>query len=224
MCTFEYLSQPPTQLSCNPYDDSSGNPKWRPTVSCVVARQYGMQSYKIQWFYKNSTHTTSISATKVFLGDLILSVPTSLQDAPYTDSLTGYYWCQASVSSTNDEYIPIERSNILEVQEPDYYQTMPPCPNILRSDTRCADLGSEETTPTTSSMTTESPTTSNNSVVWRDATIAMICIIICVLVTGVVLLCVVMLYIILKNKKVSKSKEHKESKRSLCKSTSNFTK
>lgn len=213
---FEYLSQPPTELSCNPYDNSSGYPKWQPTVPCVLVRQYGTQEYSVQWFYKNATHTKTVGADQFFASDIVLTVLNSLRDTPYDGSLGGYYWCQAIIGG-NNEYIPLERSNILEVREPDYYEGLPPCPNILQSGMRCADLGSDQTTPTASP--TESPTSNKDDTVWRDATIAMICIICCILAIGVVLLVILMLHIMLKHRKAPKSKEQAERKRSICKST-----
>ena len=139
---FQFTSQPPTELNCNPYDVKVDPAVWRLRVSCDVQRISGTDQFDIHWFHKNNENETVDFGRGEVQGNTDdrerIVLGTQWINKPFNESMLGEYWCQVIVTSTQpNKYLG--KSDILVIHDPGDYNTTR-CNGIISVPTsKCAD-------------------------------------------------------------------------------------
>lgn len=99
-CVVNFLTQPPTNLPCNPYDPSFN----RLRLQCDVAMLHGSSNLRVRWYrlqhrdgqperVLDRNNPTSVSFRRRFLNDQLL-MTSWLHLRNVTEEDIGTYWCQ----------------------------------------------------------------------------------------------------------------------------------
>ncbi len=163
---FEFETQPPLGLNCNPYDIRHNPPLWRLRFACEVLKiddNDDVGPFDVHWIRRGpdnvitdlerlSTFTETSDEIEIHYGFHIL-------DAVFQESMIGDYWCEVT---NNTHYFGI--SNVLTIFRPEEYDTdLPLCMNIRRNNTvTCLDnpITSQHLPPAINIITEHSTTTS----------------------------------------------------------------
>ena len=158
--------QPPTNLSCNPFDTRVPTPVWRLRTICTAQRLSGSQTFDIHWFHRKrngevedlmrpETWTSSDTLEEVYFN-------INWINEQYNTDMLGEYWCQIIVTSEQPNiYLGI--SNVFTIDPPESY-TASRCSQIVQvSETLCADFAPTTSTPLLLLPITSTPTISSTS-------------------------------------------------------------
>ena len=147
-CVFMYTQQPPSYLSCNPYNSTTSPPQLQLYLSCGAWRTDDKKNYftfDLRWFSNYSSKALPHYA--------------HLRTAPFSNSSVlvtspGQYWCQVlDYTDGGDGYL-LGRSNIAQVLSWEWYSSLPVCSGVQSvMESKCADLS-----PSPSSSSINSPT------------------------------------------------------------------
>ena len=143
-CTyFQYTQQPPSQLSCNPYDPFRGH-VWRLRMSCRVERLSGESSFDVHWLQRdingnitdhgrpNQFYESEV-AERVLFGDHLINKPPS-------DAFLGEYWCQVVNTTTPSAPVYLGVSNSIFIKNYTFYGNTSQCTTIMtQNEVKCAD-------------------------------------------------------------------------------------
>ena len=134
-CVYMYTQQPPSSLSCNPYNSSTPPAEVQLTLACV-ARQAGDKksedTFVLQWF---SNHSSKALAHYIYGRSNALSNTSALITSP------GQYWCQVVVYNDDGPPHLLRRSNVAEVLPWQSYSSFPMCKGFQSvMENKCADL------------------------------------------------------------------------------------
>lgn len=157
-CKFEYIRQPVTALSCNPFDSQYQPPRVSLKLECEVRKNGGGGggSFDIEWFRRNSTGIVEnlIGATKVTSQSPLMKRSVfNFSNQTYTPSLVGEYWCQVTNTGSST---PQQQSNALTLLTLGSYRCYNICSDAQSmSKMSCASALSTTLAPTDLDTATE---------------------------------------------------------------------
>ena len=159
---FQITEQPPSELTCNPYDTTVSEPVWRFRTVCEVQRISGSDSFEIHWFHRDLMgNIEDLERPDFYTGNSMgqrAAFGNQWTNQVFTESMLGDYWCQVIVTSTQPD-THLGRGNTFTIEEPGYYdnELLTCSGSISVLETVCADEPSTSTTissPITSMTTT----------------------------------------------------------------------
>ena len=142
-CPLIYNEQPPTTLSCSPYNDLT----FRLRLACRATKNGGsvfFDSFDLYWHRRRSSdgiveNLVQGEASQIANAErIVLSGIEGLSNAPFSEEIPGEYWCQAVITTSSEQYLVIE-SNILMVLRPEDYVGRSVCSTVQFVDSqKCA--------------------------------------------------------------------------------------
>ena len=158
---FQITEQPPSELTCNPYDTTVSEPVWRFRTVCEVQRISGSGSFEIHWFHRDLMgNIEDLKTPEYYTGNSMrkkAAFGNQWTNRVFNESMLGDYWCQVIVTSTQPD-THLGRGNTFTIEEPGHYDnellTCSGSTTVL--ETVCADEPSTSTTISSliTSMTT----------------------------------------------------------------------
>ena len=133
-CVFEYTQQPPSCLSCNPYNNATSPPQLELTLACGARRNDDKKNewtFDLRWFSNYSSkalpHTTDIRKISFTNISVVVTSP-------------GQYWCQVLDYTYGRKYL-LGRSNVAEILSWEWYSSLPMCKGIQSvMESKCGDF------------------------------------------------------------------------------------
>ena len=139
-----YTQQPPSCLSCNPYNNETSPPQLQLTLACGAQRTDDMKNlwtFDLRWFSNYSlnglNHTYGVHQPHLINSSVLVTSP-------------GQYWCQVLDYTDGPEHL-LGRSNVAEVLSREWYSSLPMCKGVQSvMESKCANLSpSPFVSPTT---------------------------------------------------------------------------
>ena len=145
-CTyFQYTQQPPSQLSCNPYDPFARH-VWRLRMSCRVERLSGESSFDVHWLQRDINGNiidhkrpdmiiegADGQSERVQFGGHLINKPPS-------DAFLGEYWCQVVNTTTPSAPVYLGVSNSIFIENYTFYGNTSRCiTTMTQNEVKCAD-------------------------------------------------------------------------------------
>ena len=130
-----YTQQPPSCLSCNPYNNETSPPQLQLTLACGAQRNDDKKdqwTFDLRWFSNYSS-------------DALNHVP-DVRTPPFNNmsvlvTSPGQYWCQVLDYTDGSEGHLLVRSNVAEILSWEWYSSLPMCKGVQSvMESKCADL------------------------------------------------------------------------------------
>ena len=134
-CIFEYTQQPPSCLSCNPYNNATSPPQLQITLACGARRNDGdihRETFDLRWLSNHSpmmlNHTPDVRTLYFTNISVLITSP-------------GQYWCQVLDYTHGGPGHLLGRSNVAEVLSWKWYSSLPMCKGVQSvMESKCGDL------------------------------------------------------------------------------------
>ena len=147
-CIFVYTQQPPSCLSCNPYNNETSPLQLQLTLACGAKRtddKKDQWTFDLRWLSNYSIkplqHVPDVRTQPFSNTSVMVTSP-------------GQYWCQVLDYTDGGDGHLLGRSNVVEVLSWEWYSSLPMCKgNQSVMESKCADL-------------TTSPPAISNSPTW----------------------------------------------------------
>ena len=140
-CVLQYEEQPLTDLECSPYTFSTSPPTWILKTSCAATLNNGsFDSFVLYWYRKSNNDSTienlgqGIRSGTQLSQRIVLDEIPFLNNASFSEDMTGEYWCQAVAINTSGDYL-FPKSNVLTVYGPSNYTTLNVCVGVISNST-----------------------------------------------------------------------------------------
>ena len=135
-CVFQYTQQPPSWLSCNPYNSATSPPQLQLTLACGAQRndcKKDQWTFDLRWLSNHSSealsHVTDVRTPSFNNMSVVVTSP-------------GQYWCRVLDYTDGGPGCLLGRSNVTEVLSWEHYSHLPVCVRIQSvMESMCADLG-----------------------------------------------------------------------------------
>ena len=130
-----YTQQPPSCLSCNPYNNENSPPQLQLTLACGVQRtddKTDKFTFDLRWFNNYSSKAL----------DHIVNVRTrDFNNISVLVTSPGQYWCQVLDYTDGNPGHLLGRSSVAEVLSWEWYSSLPMCKGVQSvMESKCVDL------------------------------------------------------------------------------------
>jgi hypothetical protein len=132
-CTVSFITQPPSSVPCNPFNDEFNNLQ----LECNIITPVN-SSIKISWYYQPNYNASAVKLKrnaryripkKINLYNGYQSIRSRITVIDVNNEDSGYYWCQATIynEAINNKEIEVSPCQVTTLRKSDYYSDMPPC-------------------------------------------------------------------------------------------------